>query len=1241
MADTWIGFPLASGGAGGEPTDLQDFAFWYQFYKAIFQKHCATNGSMRVWPYPSHPWFSGTITAIDETSLQDSAVSSTCGWMDGGGAKRWVNYNAGTFICGLGSDSAPGSYQVIIHDKPDNADDYHLFFKIAIGDNDHNKLYFGSLLEDENFRVNWLGRGKTYADLIGKRYTIIKFAPGLRNGWAWGERLPEFPNEWEYDFGQANKAFTLTVDDTDFTLSVDGTDTATIAADGVTAEIIRTALRDAVAGHTFVVLGEGPFTILFEAGFNAALTADGATIERPAGVVYDFTKAWADDYWTAAHTELAGAPTAFDLMVLDSDGKWQRVRPTSSTGNSIEWNKDAVSWTINDQAEYYLIKRNGYWRSNQRTRIETILTNAGVDRQRNQSSNWKPFEWYRGQFRGYVGHTPLDELGVANVIGRKKLAQRILGQGANPCEEEIDEQDLFDVDVIIDQADECDGETIFQPHLWKTIRGLQKGAEETAPSFIDPAHKGSNAGVINPFNAATWFKRCTPAANSRDAVVSGIGETCHMEFDEFLQEWYEVCEPNGTAQISIAMPYKTPAQQYQTLACNWAMIDNAAGLITTYGTGTVTAGTLSAENYTFTSGDVGKQLVIAFGWSRRFARRFLHMYWAHYLEPDYGDTGGVVAVPTKTHPGTWKTRAPSTSYAERRDTGELWEEGGAYVVGEAAEYLGDDFFNPTYWLDGFETIDAFAAIVDKGKWEGQDNVHSAWFKPTRSGLITSSSAFSFTADARWWESTLVTWTGTATGGSDTTVIDNSVAVYDPSKPDPWINKAWDFAHGRWVDFIIEVQDTQQVWHKRLVTAYDPAARKITVNSSFGFSAAGRPYRISEPGDYRLNRLRDRKVKVIKPDGTFIVLTARANDNETCFFQTTGAGANLAVNALAGCRFEVIEKKCGVVYHWSGTEWLAPYNDAGVLQVPQDTRGKNWHKDQSENYPTECTGFGRVRVDDYIFASIPQELRTGLDLLWVTPRGVTVSSRANDLVAENNQKGVTFVGSNCGVGCDGINLDPCQELFPQCWNTLNAWASCRWTNDVAGTAQISCTSPFSCGNSENSEAAGLPYAESAGTVTEVGSAMGGYGKIRRYAYVSMDSVPTCFPAVAKVWARAGMWIWQTPEAYAQFLIDNPNFGPGCNKAIPSLYEFNTHGDGSFGFGIWGEVFTELVGDDGATAKYRIGQGSLPEPANPATPCSPCGKSSAENPLGATSTHKGYRITDVVGVIEWQFTYKAAA
>jgi hypothetical protein len=202
------------------------------------------------------------------------------------------------------------------------------------------------------------------------------------------------------------------------------------------------------------------------------------------------------------------------------------------------------------------------------------------------------------------------------------------------------------------------------------------------------------------------------------------------------------------------------------------------------GTGTVTSTTLVADDVDFNPVDENQTVIISFGWTRKYPRAFQHLYPRRWFMPEEDLEGGLVTDPTEQFPGEYDSVSRSTNYCEFDKYGELGEGGAAFVTGESARYVADNWEDPTRSLEPGDGASSWY----EGRYQGFPNVAAAgsafprWEGGRRSGTASDAGAF-FIEDTtqNWWAGTnpLVTHTGTGTAGSSTTKLHDSA-----------LHKAW-------------------------------------------------------------------------------------------------------------------------------------------------------------------------------------------------------------------------------------------------------------------------------------------------------------------------------------------------------------------------------------------------------------------------------------------------------------------
>lgn len=900
-------------------TNPQRFHNWQEIDWAIEERGCPAGFGFFAYPQQFFDWApgvsaSGIISAAAATYIEDGTIGGV-GFVDGSAIKRFAPGFLGTFNgTSIGGDS-PGNYSVIINSESVDGDghlDQRLVFRAFITDcqDGPSRLIFASLADNENFRLNWLGRGGTYAGLAGLKYRVIK-----SDGYSWAERWLEWPNSREYEFG-------------------------------LVAEVVSTT----------------------------SITV------------------------TRAGRSTSNFPADVDLMIQDAAGSWQRAAITTLDGTTYTYapttEASAGAWTVNVGAGYYLIERDGYWLSNQRKMYSQVQGRDGTFNQITATGAWQPFQWYRGEKLAYYSHSPAtDALASVECVAQQVVSHNV---GQTFCADVLD--DLFDVDLYTNQDDICEGERLFNPHLYKTIRGKQLAAEQMSASFADPDNEPHP-----PFRAATWFESFAPGDNHTVSFLSAGAV--------------------GSATINITLPFQTPGYQYPSLRCTWAIVEDD-GDISITGLGTVTATTLTASG-SFAVHD-GKLIVIAFGspdgstygWTRKYERRFRYMFPTEYFSPEFDAiTEAYIDPPTSDFPGEWIARDASTNYAEWSEIGTLGDTGPAFVAQEAARYIGDDFYHPTTNTLADDPLDAQTSARDAGGWVGVR--HTAGNDPRFSGQVSAATAISITdATAAWWtqngsagQGVLIAHEHTSTGGTTNTLIDTARAG----------SGFWDGTQGRWEGFVLEVSfDAGVTYERRPITGYVAGTQTITVGTAFSASTSGKPYRVREP-KYRRNQWKGRTLTITLLDGSQVTATITHSDDTTLYFAAMAGGP-----VPAGSTYVIDDPQIGGVYHWVDGSWLRPTDD----DVDPDTRGKDWHENVLENAPTTALGFGRFRKGDCVFGHLLRELRNGIKKQKWTQAGASWTQNG-----ENAGRLGEFIGSAGAT-----------------WADAKAFAEDMWDDDLTSSSE---------------------------------------------------------------------------------------------------------------------------------------------------------------------------------------------
>lgn len=508
------------------------------------------------------------------------------------------------------------------------------------------------------------------------------------------------------------------------------------------------------------------------------------------------------------------------------------------------------------------------------------------------------------------------------------------GTGAAPCEDHT--FDVFDIDWWSGVDEECSTkDKSYNEGLFRTIRGLQLATENFVTSFIDPdrTYDGSSDEIRN-FTTAEWF--AAAGINSVSVPYSNSSEASQIVY-------YTTVKPDGTVRES--------------------------------GTKTVAAGeSVSDSDVGYVAGD---SVTASLGWTRKIPREFRMMYDKTVFIPDTDGVGGVYDPPVDEDgkAGSWLTRPKSTTYKEHDQYGLVIDGGVAFVDGDVARFSGDN------WNDG---------NVGDSSFQDSDPTMEYWDRQTEAmpstGINTAERAGTATdggtwwledTSQDWWEGTIYTHAGTATGGTTSTLIDTG-----KSGSFMWGNTG---TQNRFVGFILEITAGANAGLRVPITSYNAGTQTIGFDAVTGLDPTGQTYRVREP--YELNHWKDAILRVTKGDGSTADITITHNDDTRLYFAAQAF-------SLDGLKYQIIRHSPGTVWLRDSGAWVKPTgNDART-----DTA---WPDDQTTILPTIVTRYGRLMKGDYILPTLFSELKVGIDKLKWTFKSSSWTSRASAGTPENN------------------------------------------------------------------------------------------------------------------------------------------------------------------------------------------------------------------------------------------------
>ncbi len=1104
--------PVASGTppAGSGTTDINSFYYIEQLWHATRERASIISGSSYAyWPPESTSWGDGTISSIVQQSntrirIYDTAVS-------GGnpGTSGWIDSQGGRkwfnaqTFNGADAPWMPVRFKIVL-DKL-NGYDPSAVTVYNILDNGTNWV---EIEDDGTVALN-----RTLSSYVGKKYAIHGLSCTYERP-VWSERWPQRPNDPpERDWGE---------------ISI-----------------------------------------------------------YASGVIYDNTQVSTDEFPLGKKNWTANAWAGKDLIAL-AGTKWTRYNIVSNTRNTVTISPVPGVGQSVPSHEYWIVDHNAFWRPSNALRLERFIDKNGRWNlwRRQDTAPWAPYEWYRGLTRGYWSHDPsTGGVRAASVIDTD--ISLIEGEVGDLCEE-IYHNDIRDnLDFHISNTDECNEcpDGWINPWSYQTLRGIQVSLENMAGYFVE--RKNYTGGKAIPgLTPATMFRNMN--TNYRQGTIQNV--VIHpapciasgVDPDTFVvtcTEYGPVPDPTVTVTWNGVLP-KDP------LYCHWTILDDADEDVVAWGQidggnlHPVGIATSSSFNSVFpmTSGNIGDTIVISWGWSRNHPKEFKYMFRQDFFVPDADDQGLPVYPPRSDAPGYYDTRPASTNYIRVDDNGFSREDGLAFANGDAARFTGDNWNDPSTEIPADSDFKYIAEAVNMAAvaTPGYQSVLPRIYKK---GFITSGDTWGFKDDnanvgGGWWDdpngSVIHEGTG-ATGGSTSSMKENSQwiaasGIYNPF----WTS----MSNQRFVDMVLEIETNPAsgagIYEARPITVQTVpgggGAITISVKYPFSTTTVGKRYRIREPGHVP-NRWRDRKVKVIKNDGSSVIYPCRWNDDKNIWFET-----EKTFTFASGWKYEIIQPNPGGVWHRYSNEWHEP-KESGI--VSQDTRGRPWHRNAAENLPhcytvpVDDTG-GRIRKGDYINCTLLMELYNAINSLVWTANDITWRPDEDNIPDEvtGYEKNTRDLSDLWGGNPSGTNIcDDAGSSFDT-----------KWTNN-----------PSDFGDADIYSSNGMPRASAAilMDISEVHSLR----FYRRYSYAVIS--PGCtyhyddgtpMARKATLWGKAIIYEGDPDEGVLRGYEEGD---PLCSGVVVDItsYKYDSNGDfiGGAGFRTWGE----LVGNNsGATTNSEI-------------------------------------------------------
>lgn len=856
---------------------------YIQFWRAIYAERYAVTAAPYTKRNPSGniPYYTGTITAITDTTITDDAQTWSASRQ--GSNPWWYNYDPP----GTSSDYLPNYYTVVI--DPDAADPWSVVIV------DITAAEVGNVLTVKSI-ADYVAAGciPSVASLVGKTYCIISgpttdFGFGL---W-WSTRWPAYPNAREIWKGTTTRGSAVTL-------------TETTRTDGAVVDVATKALVAAGAAQAWA-------TNQFVPGYDVLVYGSDNLLhrERIIGNTSD-TLRWAGTGPGAIELDFAttiDGPFSLKFNALNGKYEWTGdkgadqftviVTGTSWTGSgSYGGVATDFAGTINGSRQFVVTAAGSYG--------ATIAgeipdhwypTGAYVIVEKDKRA-WPGRKSTRSRL-DYGGHKvsraatyPNDTVGACK-IAAATITLSTYNAIAMACETTSSTL-AFDRDVITLDVENCEPyDKHWSPDLYKSLRQIQVDIESLFSSFVE-AKNYDGAEAIPLFTIATGFKKAD--VNHGTVTVSG---------------------PDGAGNYFFSADTK-----YNGWTAEWSII-NADTSIATSGSGTVTAGLVTlGAGY---AAHVGKALVYSATWDRRWWRRHRWKFDKTGFIPDV-NSGAAVVPPVVVNfasfgslgVGTWTHRGKSLNYAEFSQYGVIGDSGPAFIAGEASRFIGDDWYHGvlgTFDNDGTSPVINYwhNFVVKDHPSATQANINAQLFGDATSGTDRT------LTDTRknWWSdwyagsgSVLHTESGTATAGGTNTLSDTAKDI-TLEAGQFWIAARFNGFSAPYVGFVVEVQDPQTgIWHRRVIKTCTFTGNKptITWDVALPFVADSCAYRIREPR-YELNRWQGRTVRLTFTNGDVEKVTITHSDDITLYFEPFGRVVG------PGTSYEIEEPQVGTVWQF--------------------------------------------------------------------------------------------------------------------------------------------------------------------------------------------------------------------------------------------------------------------------------------------------------------------------------------
>lgn len=701
------------------------------------------------------------------------------------------------------------------------------------------------------------------------------------------------------------------------------------------------------------------------------------------------------------------------------------------------------------------------------------------------------FRWYGGYMDNYMSHGANGSLQYESPIAATSIPMDIIP--------DISALDI-DAHTLFDELD-APADYWYAPHFYRSIRTLQKAIEDESTAWVEDTNHDNNPNIHN-FTVAEAFEG---AGINNYNTTAAVGSTT-----------------SGQVDFSINLPsHGFGTDVYYTLLTHRNVV--------------IFSGIMENQSSTSVSFTVGESydgktftLVYSWGWTREIPRRVLSLYDKSIFFPDYDDdeeNPQLVDPPTEMFPGYWETYSKSTEYAEYDKRGFLQEGYGSFVPGQKAIYVGDNKYTGN--ILGFSeqiSIDPsdYNPYINNGAFGDLPLATQAIHDASLTGTVTSGNhRFLIDNTKDWWDPiwhseqpSMPVHTGNATGGSLTTLIDNTKIG----------NGYWDETTGRFFDFIVVFSSGVNAGLRVPCTNFDDTTATLTLREEYlGASIqAGDGYEIREPTSYELNKWQNRKLILNTGSGTSYNTTILYSDDQSLHFE------EIAEPVQPGWTYQIVDIRVGHTVVRTSDGW------------EDDSRPQ-------AREPDHLTRYGRNRRGDYTPALLLNEMYLMIDQLSALLHGYGWTAKGeNNTWSPDGDIEIIFNYTEPPFEIDGIVYD-----WAEAWDVLEngrpsigytfgfreIWENGSATGPVDAaptTATTTFNEDFFAGNTD-------------GAATFANAAA-------RYAYPSGNGVPVVKSSTTTFYARAS----STDDAESATETEEAGVERNVNVFDPGLtgLHFNT-------------------------------------------------------------------------------------